>query len=199
MAVTRPHRRSSVETKARILEAAQATFAEKGYAQSLLSEIAEGADVTSPLVIRYFGSKEALFEEAFSQCLDMVPFLSAEPEEFGRNAMALLTESHMPTVRATSMLAHSIGDPHTREIAIRLLRDRVMTRLAEWLGGDAHAYARAELTIMLGVGYTTLRILTPVGQADPAGEHFVTNWMARALQMVVDLPPGERSNNRNDD
>jgi AcrR family transcriptional regulator len=188
MAETRPHRRSSIETKARILEAAQAAFSARGYAQSVLSEIAEAADVTSPLVIRYFGSKEALFEEAFSQCIDMMPFLSSEPQDFGKNAMALLTESHIPTVRSSSMLAHSIGDPHTREIAIRLLKERVIARVAEWLGGDAHAYARAELTIMLAVGYTTLRILTPVGQADPAGQDFVADWMAKALQTVVDLP-----------
>lgn len=188
MADRQPHRRSSAETKARILEAAKEAFSTRGYAHSVLSEIAESADVTSPLVIRYFGSKEALFEEAFSECIDMMPFLASEPQHFGKNAMALLTESHLPTVRSSAMLGHSIGDPQTREIAIRLLKERVIARVADRLGGDPHAYARAEITIMLAVGYTTLRILTPVSQADPAGQDFVADWMSNALQAVVNLP-----------
>jgi hypothetical protein len=89
------------------------------------------------------------------------------------------------------MLAHSIGDPAIREIAIRLMRERVIARVAEWLGGDAHAYARAELTVMLGVGYTTLRILAPAGKVDETGEAFIADWMSKALQMVVELPADE--------
>jgi hypothetical protein len=33
-----------------------------------------------------------------------------------------------------------------------------------------------------------MRILTPVGEAGPDGEDFVADWMAKVLQMPIDLP-----------
>ncbi len=49
----------------KILGAAEATFAEHGYAGSSLREIVKRAHVTQALVTYYFGSKEALFKEVF--------------------------------------------------------------------------------------------------------------------------------------
>jgi len=49
----------------RILKAAEATFAEHGYAGSSLREIVKRAHVTQALITYYFGSKEALFKEVF--------------------------------------------------------------------------------------------------------------------------------------
>jgi AcrR family transcriptional regulator len=49
----------------RILNAAEATFAEHGYTGTSFRQIVERAKVTQALVTYYFGSKEALFEEVF--------------------------------------------------------------------------------------------------------------------------------------
>ena len=49
----------------RILNAAEATFADHGYTGSSLREIVNRASVTQALVTYYFGSKEALFKEVF--------------------------------------------------------------------------------------------------------------------------------------
>ena len=49
----------------RILRAAEAAFAEHGYAGTSLREIVKRAHVTQALVTYYFGSKEALFKEVF--------------------------------------------------------------------------------------------------------------------------------------
>jgi AcrR family transcriptional regulator len=51
--------------RARILNAAEATFADHGYAGTSLRKIVEQAHVTQALVTYYFGSKEALFKEVF--------------------------------------------------------------------------------------------------------------------------------------
>jgi AcrR family transcriptional regulator len=48
-----------------ILRAAEATFAERGYAGTSLRRIVERAHVTQALVTYYFGTKEALFREVF--------------------------------------------------------------------------------------------------------------------------------------
>lgn len=48
-----------------ILDAAEETFAEHGYAGTSLREIAKRAHVTQALVTYYFGTKESLFREVF--------------------------------------------------------------------------------------------------------------------------------------
>lgn len=48
-----------------ILDAAEVTFADLGYAGTTLREVAEKAKVTQALISYYFGSKYGLFEEAF--------------------------------------------------------------------------------------------------------------------------------------
>jgi AcrR family transcriptional regulator len=181
----RPARRSSADTKARIVEAAQIAFSTRGYAQSVLTEIAESAEVTAPLIIRYFGSKEALFEEAFSRCIDDLPAFAADPADFGKVSLALMTGGHEPTRRASGMITHSVGDPRAREITMRLIEERVLGPLARSFGG-ADGAVRAELLVMLGIGYTTMRMVIPV--ADPAaGESPVlADWLVNAIQSVVD-------------
>jgi AcrR family transcriptional regulator len=49
----------------RILNAAEAVFAEHGYAGTSFRQIVERAQVTQALVTYYFGSKEALYREVF--------------------------------------------------------------------------------------------------------------------------------------
>lgn len=50
-------------TRAAILEAAEAAFVEKGFADVSVSEIAEAAQVTKSLIHHHFGSKEKLWDE----------------------------------------------------------------------------------------------------------------------------------------
>jgi len=187
----RHSRRSSVETKARIIDAAQAAFASRGYAQSVLTEIAESAEVTAPLIIRYVGSKEGLFEEAFAQCLACMPMLTSEPPEFGKLAIELITGGNEPTMRASAMLAHSIGDTRAREIARRLIKQHVLAPLGQRMD-DPDGDARAELIVMLGVGYTTMRMVVPPEATQNGHPDFLTGWLAEALQSIVDRPRVER-------
>jgi AcrR family transcriptional regulator len=187
-------RRSSADTKARITEAAQIAFSTRGYAQSVLTEIAESADVTAPLIIRYFGSKEGLFEEAFSQSLDALPVFAADPADFGKVAIEMMTGGHEPTRRASGMIAHSIGDPRSREITMRLMRQRVLSRIAESMGA-LDGEVRAELMVMIGIGYTTMRMVIPVDDAEAGESRILAGWLVDAVQSLVDWPaarsPGE--------
>ena len=61
-AATRRHRDPEA-TRAAILDAAEEIFAEKGFADAAVSEIAHAADVTKSLIHHHFGSKEALWTE----------------------------------------------------------------------------------------------------------------------------------------
>jgi len=193
----RPARRSSADTKARIIEAAQIAFSTRGYAQSVLTEIAESADVTAPLIIRYFRSKESLFEEAFSRCIDALPVFDADLADFGRISIGMMTGGHEPTQRASGMIAHSIGDPRSREITMRLIKERVLGPLAQSMGG-ADGAARADLLVMIGIGYTTMRMITPVPDAAAGESPVLAGWLTNAVQSIIDWPdplkPVQRAN-----
>jgi AcrR family transcriptional regulator len=176
--------RAPEESKARILDAAQIAFGTVGYARSGVREIAEAAGVAPSLVMHYFGSKEALFEQAFMRSVQMTAALSVARDSFGANAVDLLSEEQADNVRAAAMLAQSIGDPAARSVAGELIEEAVLAPMADWLGRP-HARGRAQLVAMLALGFTSLRMLVP---PDPAAEddRYVAGWMARTLQRLAD-------------
>jgi len=71
-AAERRARRSKAETQARILDAAVALFAARGYDGASISAIAARAGVSRGAVFWHFSEKDTLFQEAF-RCM-LVPF-----------------------------------------------------------------------------------------------------------------------------
>lgn len=69
MTETARRRRPPGEARRLVLVAARDLFARKGYSDTSTREIADAAEVSEPLIFRYFGSKAELFREAF-----VVPF-----------------------------------------------------------------------------------------------------------------------------
>lgn len=58
-----PKIRKSDRTRAAILAAAEQLFAANGYERTTVRDIAERAEIDPAMVIRYFGSKDALFAQ----------------------------------------------------------------------------------------------------------------------------------------
>eukprot|EP01133_Synstelium_polycarpum_P027192 gene27193-32753_t len=56
-------RRTSEQTRAQIIASAGKAFATRPYREITLKDIAEDAGVSAPLIIKYFGSKEQLYDE----------------------------------------------------------------------------------------------------------------------------------------
>jgi AcrR family transcriptional regulator len=63
-ATARRPRRSSAEVRGRILSAATALFAERGYGEATTREIARRAEVAEPVIFRIYPTKQALFDAA---------------------------------------------------------------------------------------------------------------------------------------
>jgi AcrR family transcriptional regulator len=76
-----------------MLDAAEMTFADLGYAGTTLREIAQKANVTQALISYYFGSKFGLFTEVFLRRSRKISDARLE------NLAALLKEPQAPTVR----------------------------------------------------------------------------------------------------
>ncbi|WP_219816977.1 TetR/AcrR family transcriptional regulator [Arthrobacter sp. GMC3] len=62
----------AAERRELILQAATAVFAERGYAGATTDQVAKAAGISQPYVVRMFGTKEALFLEAFDRALGTV-------------------------------------------------------------------------------------------------------------------------------
>ena len=66
------------ETKARILEAAEALFAERGFAATTVREIAGRASVNIAMISYYFGTKEGLYRSLLETEIGSVRALAVE-------------------------------------------------------------------------------------------------------------------------
>ena len=70
MMVGRGRRPGNVDTRAEIVDAARAAFAEEGYAEASMRGIARRAQVDPALVHHYFSDKAALFVETMALPID---------------------------------------------------------------------------------------------------------------------------------
>lgn len=135
-----PRRRSSSDTKARILAAARQLFAGEGYERATVRAIAAAAEADPALIVRYFGGKEGLFAQAASFDLRL-PNVSSLPREAWGAALV----GHF--------LDRWEGDPD--DPALRILLRAAVT--------DAHAAERMRQIF-------SRQLLPVVARAAPSGD-----------------------------
>lgn len=175
--------RNAADTKARITAAAQGAFAERGYSQTGMRDVAERAGVAHSLIIRYFGTKANLFSAALNASFAENSFTQASKPTFGSRIVQGIDD---PEVRIISpgMIALALGDDEAREIAAAVLATQTTERVATWLGG-ADAEVRATNLMVLAMGYAIYsRLLDP--QLPDDTRRGSAKWMATAIQALID-------------
>lgn len=168
------------------MAAAQRSFADKGYVQTGIREIAAAADVNSALVARYFGSKAGLFEAALIDAMRMEAVFDGDRAAIGARLAAFFVDRTAP-IAAPSLVMLSTGDAEAREIATRMLEEHVVHPLAAWLG-PPDAYPRALEMVMLAMGFVLFTRQLPLISASKSHEKKVAASLARSLQRIVDHP-----------
>jgi AcrR family transcriptional regulator len=153
---TRPGRRDAEATKAAILRAARYLLARHAHADITLKAVAERAGVSPPLVVKYFGNKDAVFARVMSFEEDAAGLLDAPLDDLGRHMvrhilLSLRERGTAPLLRiAFAPLQGDHGD---------VLRDnfraQVVGALAARLPGPG-AGLRAELALAALVGLGTM-------------------------------------------
>ena len=149
-----PARRDAEATKTAILKAARHLLARHAHADITLKAVAERAGVSAPLILKYFGNKDALFARVMSFETDADDLLDAPLDELGRHMVrhVLVSQSQQgadPLLRIVFAPLHGAqGD-----ILRANFRTQVTERLTERLTG-ADAGLRAELAVaaLLGLG-----------------------------------------------
>lgn len=174
-----PRRRDAEQTKARILRAACTCFAEAGYARTGLRDIAARAGVASSLLVRHFGTKLALFEEAMVAVIAENSVFTYDKANFGAEMARLTVEQANLTI--TAMLVQAMVDPQSREAAQRVATRHMIAPLAEWLG-PPEAMDRATRLFTLMTAFTIGARAINGGEVSPASRA----WFAASLQAIVD-------------
>lgn len=175
------------QTKAAILDAAQHLFAAKGYTEAGVRDIAAVANVNPALIARYFGSKIALFEAALDASLQVEFFTSVPQKEFGACVAASFCGAAADEALAVPALILAAGDSAAREVAVRLLKQRIEAPLIQWFG-KADAEDRAAQLMAITTGFFTYRLMLPLSAMQDEVSPAMLQWLAQTLQEIIDRP-----------
>lgn len=137
-----PPRRRSADTRQEILHAARRVFSERPYSEVSLKEIAAEVGVSAPLIIKYFGTKENLFESqldfsATAARFDEIPFADLGIH-LTRVAVTSAPDSPNSLVHR---LADSGGNRHIVDSIGRVYREQVVDWMVRRIMRDAPGYA----------------------------------------------------------
>lgn len=136
----RAGRKKTLETRDRILDAAEDVFNESGYSNTTLNEIAEAAGVTRGAIYWHFKNKEDLFQ---AMCLrirvPMDALIEGIVEKGVNDPIAQLSRTH------ETIMLEVINNPHYRKVLNILFHkceftretDQIIIQQKEW-----HTYSR---------------------------------------------------------
>lgn len=179
-------RRNAPATKARILQAAQQAFSRMGYAKAGIRDIAALADVSSTLLLRYYGSKAGLFEAALIDAVRMDTLFASGKDGFGRRLTDLFVDASLD-ITPPAMLALSTGHPESQAIAERVTRRHVLRPMAQWLGAP-DGQVRALEIFMLATSFVLYTRQVPLAPAGAGARDKLRDWFATSVQAIVDQP-----------
>ncbi|MCX5207446.1 TetR family transcriptional regulator [Streptomyces sp. NBC_00237] len=190
----RPSRTASAAGPAardRILDAARAEFAERGYDKTSVRGIARAAGVDSALVHHYFGTKDEIFaasvEVSFEPALALEVLVGHGPDGIGeRIARYFFSVWENPATRAP--LLAIVRSALTNEAAAKVLRRFVLRRLLERIAADLdvpNPTFRAELAVSHMVGLAVVRYALQVEPLASAPVDDIVELVAPTLQRYL--------------
>ncbi|MDX3075419.1 TetR family transcriptional regulator [Streptomyces sp. NPDC088354] len=147
-------RRDAEATKAAILRAVRHFLARQAHADITLKAVAERAGVSPPLVLKYFGSKEALFARVLSFESDAEALLDAPLDRLGHHMVrhVLETQRHHGTDPVLRIVFASLQSD-SGDVLRANFHAQVTERLTRRLPGpDAGLRAELALGALLGFG-----------------------------------------------
>ncbi|MEU1078559.1 MULTISPECIES: TetR family transcriptional regulator [unclassified Streptomyces] len=179
----------------RILEAARAEFAERGYDKTSVRGIAKAAGVDAALVHHYFGTKDEVFEAAVEMTLEPVqpaPAVVGAGSLDGvgeRMARYFIEVWENPATRA--QLLAVFRSALTHEAAAKVLRTLVLRRVLERVAAELTVPAprfRTELAASHMVGIAVLRYVIKVEPLASTDPEEIVRMVAPTLQRYLTDP-----------
>ena len=170
-------------TQARILAAATELFVAAGYERTTIRAVAQAAGVDAGLVMHYFGSKQALFEQV-TRGGQLPPAPSGPPEQIAEQVLAQLAGSlETEPVQSLALLRSMLTNPEAAQ-AMGEGSLRYRNQLAEAIDAP-DADLRAALIIAIIVGVIVDRHLLKSGGLDTADPAEITTLLRPALRTLT--------------
>ncbi|MCS0606408.1 TetR family transcriptional regulator [Streptomyces sp. LP11] len=149
-----PARRDAEATKAVILRAARHLLARHAHADITLKAVAERAGVSPPLILKYFGNKDALFARVMSFDTDADALLDAPLPGLGRHMVRHVLASQRergadPLLRIAFAPLHGDHGDVLRANFRAQVTDRLAARLT---GPDPGLRAELAVAALVGLG-----------------------------------------------
>lgn len=146
---------TGAETREAIRRAAARLFAESGYSGASVRDIAAAAGADPALVIRHFGSKEALFLESVDRAMPADLDLDGPLDDLGERLVRRLLEAQ-DQVRSTYLALLRASDSAAVGGRLREVHDRYFVEplRAHLAGRDADRRARVAASLIGGMLYS---------------------------------------------
>ncbi|AJF65788.1 TetR family transcriptional regulator [Streptomyces vietnamensis] len=173
---SRTEEESGPGTRTRILEAARAQFAERGYDKASVRGIAKAAGVDPALVHHYFGTKDEVFAAAIEVSFEpttVVPAILGGPRDAIGERLARFFIGVWENPASRAPLLAIVRSALTHEAAAKVLRTFVLRRLLERIAAELDVpdpSFRAELAASHMIGIAIMRYVIqvePLASADP--------------------------------
>lgn len=186
-------RRGETSTRAAILKAARAIFADKGYDGATFRAVARRARVDPKLVVHFFGSKAGLFEASLELPFrpdELEAVLRGDRKTLGRRLAAFYLQRifHQRAQTVQSLLRSCVSNPEAAAILKTTIETTAVALLQRVLPGPESAL-RGELVASHMMGLFLARHILGVSPIASVSEERLIELVAPALQHY--LTPGK--------
>ncbi len=186
--------KKSERTRLAILNAARQCFAEKGYDQVGLRELAAHANVTAALVNRYFGCKQNLLREALQDKKDYSELYRGPVHVMGLRLARFFIRGEVTKadgevlsvdLQRLHIFIRSLTSEEARPIIRQNLAEKITGPLIQYLPGD-RIDEKASLIISHVFGFLIIHYLVGAACAVKADRNALENLLGSSLQAIID-------------
>jgi AcrR family transcriptional regulator len=182
-----PARRSG-HTRAAILDAARRRFAEQGYDRTTIRAVAADANIDPSMVMRYYGSKDRLFEAALTVDLHL-PDLTAVPRGQLPRTLVLTFLDRWEQAPAGDTLLVLLRSAVTADHAAARMREIFASQVGPALApvvGAQGAPARAALVTSQLLGLALGRYILRIPALTEPSPEEIADLLAPAVAATLD-------------
>ncbi|MDF3289947.1 TetR/AcrR family transcriptional regulator [Streptomyces silvisoli] len=179
----------SDRTRAAILRAARQRFAAQGYERTTIRAVAADAEIDPSMVIRYFGTKEQLFDAALTVDLRLPDLTAMAPGEVPATLVRHFLdrwESDPSDDALLMVLRSAVTNDRAAQRTRRLFSEQVAPALAAVIGPEA-ASRRAGLVASQLLGLALTRHLLRLPAVTELTQDEIVETLAPAIRETLGL------------
>lgn len=181
--------RRSDATRTAILAAARERFASDGYERATIRAIAKDARIDPSMVMRYYGSKEGLFDAVLDVDLRLPDPQRLQNHDVGEALMGHFLSLWGENNEAlTAMLRVGVTNPAGAERLQEIFRDQVLPVARHVCPDPEQAPARAGLVASQVLGMALARYVLKFPPAVALAPEEVVAWLAPTVRRYLTAP-----------